>query len=128
MNELSVTDIPLLRLVLAFTPAIPVIFMMRRWSLPIKRPLIALLRMLVQLLLVGFVLVFLIESDSAGPVLAMLSIMVLTASWISLRTAEQASQNRAVTELNREAAARHKHAHRLLKTIESARRLTAGVC
>jgi len=42
--------------------------------------------MLAQLLLVGYCLAFIFETDSAWIVIAVLSVMVFTSSWIALRT------------------------------------------
>jgi len=78
------TIISLENLAFAFIPVALVIFILFKWSLDIKRTLHALLRMLVQLLLVGYFLSYLFESDSASVVLVMLLIMVLFSSWIAL--------------------------------------------
>jgi len=45
----------------------------------------AILRMLAQLLLIGYVLAFIFQSDRASVVITVLAIMLFTASWISLR-------------------------------------------
>lgn len=76
--------ISLENLVLAFIPVSVVILILFKWSLDIKRTLHALLRMLVQLLLVGYFLSYLFESDSASVVLTMLLVMVFFSSWIAL--------------------------------------------
>ncbi|MEI6897615.1 MAG: ABC transporter permease [Psychromonas sp.] len=76
--------IALENLAFAFIPVTVVIFILFKWSLDIKRTLHALLRMLVQLLLVGYFLSYLFKSDSASVVLLMLLIMVFFSSWIAL--------------------------------------------
>ena len=76
--------ISLENLAFAFIPVAFVIFILFKWSLDIKRTLHALLRMLVQLLLVGYFLSYLFESDSASIVLVMLLVMVIFSSWIAL--------------------------------------------
>jgi putative ABC transport system permease protein len=43
-------------------------------------------RMLVQLLLVGYFLAYIFESESVWVVLAVLAVMVVVSSWIALRT------------------------------------------
>ena len=78
------TTIPLENLALAFIPVALVVFILFKWSLDCKRTLHALLRMLVQLFLVGYFLSYLFESDSASVVLVMLLIMVSFSSWIAL--------------------------------------------
>ena len=42
--------------------------------------------MLIQLLLIGYVLVYIFEADVSWIVLAVMSVMVVAASWIALRT------------------------------------------
>lgn len=84
MIEKTVNIIELPQLALAFIPVLAVIFIQFSWSLPQKRTLHALARMLVQLLLVGFFLSYIFESNSAWLVLVLLTIMVLFSSWIAL--------------------------------------------
>ncbi len=84
MMEKSLAIIELPQLALAFIPVLAVIFIQFSWSLPQKRTINALARMLVQLLLVGFFLGYIFESDSAWLVLILLIIMVLFSSWIAL--------------------------------------------
>jgi len=50
----------------------------------VGRVVYALARMLIQLLLIGYALTFIFESDSSPLVLAVLSIMLLASSWIAL--------------------------------------------
>ena len=51
-----------------------------------KTTIYAIFRMLVQLLLIGYVLTYIFETNSNYIVITILIIMLLTASWISLRT------------------------------------------
>jgi putative ABC transport system permease protein len=81
-NTLAIIELP--QLALAFIPVLIVLFIQFKWSLPQKRTLHALARMLVQLLLVGFFLSYIFESKSAWLVLVLLIIMVLFSSWIAL--------------------------------------------
>ena len=78
------------QLALAFIPVVIVLFIQFTWSLPQKRTLQALVRMLVQLLLVGFFLSYIFESNSAWLVLVILIIMVLFSSWIALNNIDAA--------------------------------------
>jgi putative ABC transport system permease protein len=78
--------IPLSNLMLSAIPALLVIGIMFRWSLDAKSAGWAILRMLVQLLFIGYFLAFIFESNSAMLVLLVLSIMLVAASWIALRT------------------------------------------
>lgn len=91
MNQ-ALATIPLAKLIIAFIPVFLVLVILVRWSLPQKRTLHALLRMLVQLLLVGYVLSYLFESDSAWVVALLLLIMVLFSSWIALNNIESPKQ------------------------------------
>jgi len=86
--EKSLAIIELPQLALAFIPVFAVLFIQFSWSLPQKRTIHALARMLVQLLLVGFFLSYVFESDSAWLVLILLIIMVFFSSWIALNNIE----------------------------------------
>ena len=71
---------------LAFIPVFVVIIILWKWKVGAKNSLYAVSRMLVQLLLIGFVLAYIFEADSSLIVIAVLIIMLASASWISLRT------------------------------------------
>jgi len=85
MNNIA-TSIPLVNLSIAFLPALVVIFVLFKWSLGASNAIYALARMLSQLLLVGYFLAYIFESDSAWIVLGILSVMVFASSWIALGT------------------------------------------
>jgi putative ABC transport system permease protein len=85
MNNIA-TSIPLVNLSIAFIPALVVIFVLFKWSLGASNAIYALARMLSQLLLVGYFLAYIFESDSAWIVLGILSVMVFASSWIALGT------------------------------------------
>ncbi|MGB5625755.1 MAG: ABC transporter permease [Woeseiaceae bacterium] len=72
-------------LILAFLPALVVIGIMFRWAAGAKTAVYATLRMLVQLLLIGYVLVHIFTADQPGIIVAVLVIMLLAASWIAIR-------------------------------------------
>lgn len=80
----ALTIIELPQLALAFIPVLAVLFIQFKWALSQKKTLHALVRMLVQLLLVGYFLGYIFESSSAWLVLVLLVIMVLFSSWIAL--------------------------------------------
>jgi putative ABC transport system permease protein len=86
--EQTLATIPLAKLAIAFIPVLFVLIIIARWSLPQKRTLHALVRMLVQLLLVGYVLSYIFESDSAWTIGLLLLVMVLFSSWIALNNIE----------------------------------------
>lgn len=73
---------------LAFVPVVLVLAIMMRWSLQAGNALYALTRMLVQLLLVGYVLTTIFAAQQAWIVAIVMLVMVLAASWIALRTVQ----------------------------------------
>ncbi|MDA1371087.1 MAG: ABC transporter permease [Proteobacteria bacterium] len=73
-------------LLLAFLPAIAVVVILYRWTREGPESIYALARMLGQLLIIGYFLSFIFESESGWIVLAVLLVMVLVSSWIALRT------------------------------------------
>lgn len=85
MNE-SIQTIPLLNLSLAFIPALLTIGILFKWSLNSTNALYAISRMLVQLLLIGYFLTYIFESDNAGIIIVILAVMVFASSWIALGT------------------------------------------
>ena len=76
-------------LALAFLPALIVIGIMFRWSAGAQTAVYATLRMLVQLLLIGYVLVYIFTADQPGIIVAVLVIMLLAASWIAIRPVQR---------------------------------------
>ncbi|MED5510623.1 MAG: ABC transporter permease [Pseudomonadota bacterium] len=85
MNE-SIQIIPPLNLALAFIPVLLVIGIMWRWSLQAGNAAYAIVRMLIQLLLVGYILTTIFAAEQAWIVMAVMLVMVLAASWIALGT------------------------------------------
>lgn len=77
--------IPLARLALTFVPVMVVIGVLYRWSLGAGMTVYAMGRMLLQLLLIGYVLTFIFTTEQAGIVGVALGLMLLIASWIALR-------------------------------------------
>lgn len=84
----TVQYIPYTKLLLSTIPVIVVLGVLYRWSLGAGNTLYALGRMVAQLLLVGYVLVYIFRSDSPWIVLLVLSLMIAISSWIALRTVE----------------------------------------
>lgn len=81
MHILSLYD-----LLFAFIPVVIVIAVMLYQSLEYKTALYALSRMLLQLLVIGYFLIYIFKSDNSLVILATLSVMLAAASWIALRT------------------------------------------
>ena len=84
MNE-SITTIPFTYLLVVFIPVSIVIGILHAWSLEWKNTIYAVIRMLAQLLLIGYFLTYIFESNSASITVGVMSIMVFAGSWIALR-------------------------------------------
>ncbi len=85
MNN-SIQTISLLNLLIAFIPVLIILIIIFKWSLNLKNSLYAVSRMLIQLLLIGYVLTYIFDSDSSVLVLVILIAMILFSSWIALGT------------------------------------------
>jgi len=85
MNH-SIAPIPLTSLALLCLPVAMVLWVQYRWSLDYKEGLYAVGRMLGQLLIIGYFLGSIFNSESAWFIILILSIMVFASSWIALRT------------------------------------------
>jgi putative ABC transport system permease protein len=85
MNE-SIQTISFLNLALAFLPVVVVIFILWRWRSGYGTSIYAVFRMLVQLLLIGYVLVYIFDANSSPIVILVLGVMLFSSSWIALRT------------------------------------------
>jgi putative ABC transport system permease protein len=81
----ALPTISLASLLIAFAPTVLLILVMRRWSLGAGEALYANLRMLLQLLGVGYVLTFVFESNEPLIIGAVLLLMIGAAAWIALR-------------------------------------------
>jgi len=82
----TIQVIPVINLALAFIPVIAVIVIHHLWSQGYRNSLYAVSRMLVQLLLIGYFLSYIFDSNSGLVILTIVTVMVFIASWISLRT------------------------------------------
>ena len=83
MNE-TVQVIPLSNLAIAFIPAFIVVGIMLHWSLKGWAALYAIGRMLLQLLLIGFFLLYIFATKYAAVVLVIIAVMLFISSWIAL--------------------------------------------
>jgi putative ABC transport system permease protein len=84
----SVQVISNFQLTLAFIPVVLVLLMMLHWSLKAGFAVYALIRMLIQLLLVGYVLTTVFAAEQSWVVMLVMFIMVSAASWIALGTVQ----------------------------------------
>lgn len=82
----DIQTINLPQLLLAFAPVVLVLVLMWYWGLGYGNAAYALARMLGQLLLIGYVLVFIFNAESSAIVLAVLAVMLVASSWIALNT------------------------------------------
>jgi len=73
-------------LMLAFLPVSIVVWILYRWTREGPVSVYGLTRMLGQLLVIGYFLTFILESDQLFIVIAVLMVMVMVSSWIALRT------------------------------------------
>lgn len=73
-------------LALAFIPVVLVLFILYKWSLDATNAMYSVVRMLVQLLLVGYVLATIFEADKAWLIVLVMLVMVSASSWIALGT------------------------------------------
>ena len=79
-------EISLSQLAIAFIPVVGVMAILLRWQIGFGTACYGLLRMLGQLLLVGYFLTFIFESENAWLVVGVLAVMIGASSWIALRT------------------------------------------
>jgi len=78
--DISATD-----LAWVFVPAIIVIAILFRWSLEARTAIYAVARMLIQLILIGYVLTYIFKAEQPAIIIAALTVMLLAAGWIALR-------------------------------------------
>lgn len=81
----SVQAISFTTLIWAFVPVAVVIGVLVRWTSAARTAVYAVARMLIQLLLIGYVLVFIFEADRAWVIVVVLSVMLIAASVIAIR-------------------------------------------
>ena len=84
MNS-TVTTIPIVNLLIGFAPVAVLLLIMRAWSLNPWQAIYANLRMLVQLLLIGYVLTLVFEAEQPWIVVAVVVFMIAMSAWIALR-------------------------------------------
>ncbi|MEZ4945531.1 MAG: ABC transporter permease [Cyclobacteriaceae bacterium] len=80
------TTIPFLNLGLAFIPVAIVIIITWKWQSNFRTSIYAVFRMLIQLLLIGYVLAYIFEADKSWIVITVLTVMLFASAWIGLRT------------------------------------------
>ncbi len=86
------TNIPVTHLLIGFIPVIITLIIMLHWSMSLNKALVSVIRMLVQLLLIGYALNFIFNANSSWIILAVLCLMLLAASWISMSSIKLATR------------------------------------
>lgn len=81
----TVPEISIVGLMISFMPVLIVIGIMFRWRAAPYTAIYATVRMLVQLLLIGYVLVYLFASDHFAIIIPVLVVMLVAAGWIAIR-------------------------------------------
>ena len=76
--------IPVANLALAFIPVAIVLIIMYRWSIGYRRGIYAVTRMLLQLILIGYVLTYIFAAENAAIVVLVLCVMLAASSWIAM--------------------------------------------
>jgi len=82
----SLQTIQLNDLAFAFVPVLLALFILFKWSLNAKNSIYAIARMLGQLLLIGYLLSYIFDSNGSAIVIVVLAVMVFSSSWIALGT------------------------------------------
>lgn len=85
---MTLASLTLPQLSIALIPVCIVLIIMWYWGLKVGHALYALARMLLQLLLIGYALIFIFQAEASPVVLGVLAIMLLASSWIALNTVE----------------------------------------
>lgn len=79
-------EITLIDLSIGFVPVLVTLVIIFYWADNIKNAVLAVIRMLLQLMVIGYALNFIFNADSQWIILLVLTFMLLAASWISLNT------------------------------------------
>lgn len=82
-------EIPFPNLALSFLPVVVVVAILYRWSMGGGMAIYAMTRMLIQLLLIGYVLNFIFQTEHSLVIVGVLTVMLIAAGWIALRTTNQ---------------------------------------
>lgn len=90
----TIQIIPLNHLAIAFIPVLAVLIIFLKWRLRTTYAFYSVLRMLGQLLFIGYFLNYLFTTNSAYIVLAVLVVMIVCSSWIALGTVSNVQRRR----------------------------------
>ena len=81
----SVQVISIPGLIWALLPAAVVVGILYRWTTTGRTAVYAVARMLIQLLLIGYVLAYIFDAEQPGIIILVLAVMLVVASWIAIR-------------------------------------------
>ena len=81
--------IPILKLSLVFIPTALLLVVMFRWKLKVPTALYANIRMLLQLLLVGYFLTYVFKTNQPMVIILVVALMIVVSAWISLRSFDE---------------------------------------
>ena len=84
MNNIIHT-IPVFNLCLSFIPVAIVVVIMQRWAVGGRTAVYAVSRMVVQLVLIGYVLAYIFKAEHSGIIVMVMAVMLIVSSWIALR-------------------------------------------
>jgi len=84
----NIATISVPQLALSFIPVAIVVVLMWRWHQGYGRALQAVARMLLQLTLIGYVLIYIFQTESGLVVSGVLAVMLVAAGWIALNTVD----------------------------------------
>ena len=87
MNN-TIEPLSLFSIILAMIPVLIVLAIIWKWKVGYQTAQYAVLRMLIQLFMIGYFLAYIFETDNAAIIVALLLLMVTVASWIALRTSK----------------------------------------
>ena len=80
----SIQDISIFSLSVAFIPMVIVLGILVKWHMNYGNAVYAIVRMVIQLLVIGYLLVFIFNAESSWIVVGILLVMVVASSWIAL--------------------------------------------
>ncbi|MGI9232286.1 MAG: ABC transporter permease [Woeseiaceae bacterium] len=95
----AVQELSWFGLALAFIPTLLVVGILYRWSAGAGTAIYATIRMLGQLLLIGYVLVYIFETDQPIVVAAVIVVMLFAASWIAIRPLQNRNRHAYIRAL-----------------------------
>ena len=82
----TISIIPISSLLFVLVPVFIVLWVQYKWALDYKEGIYAVSRMLAQLLIVGYFLGYIFNASQAWIIVLMLSVMLVSSSWIALRS------------------------------------------